>query len=108
MGYIPAVRNPLRGLPIRQYQGPFKNRLPGLGDVFGPPMAVTGDLPLTGPYTNPSPLTGAQLGIAAAAVSPNLPASFGSLTDWLNTNSSTMAWIAGIGLGVLFLARMGR
>ena len=118
MSYIPAVRNPLRQLPIRQYLGPFRNPLPGLGDVFGPAPDVMSDLPLTGPYTNPSSsnplpssaLTGAQLGIAAAASNPNLPAPSTSqtVTNWLNTNSSTLAWVAGIGLAVLFLGRMGR
>ena len=117
MSYIPAVRNPLRQLPIRQYLGPFRNPLPGLGDVFGAAPSVTSDLPLTGPYTNPSSanpspssaLTGAQLGIATAGLNPNLtPASSQTLTDWLNTNSSTLAWIGGIGLGVLFLSRATR
>lgn len=32
----------------------------------------------------------------------------GTFTDWLNTNSSTVGWIAGIGLGVLLLSRLAK
>lgn len=107
--YVRPVKNRLRTLPVRQYQGPFRNRLPGLGQVFGPPQDVMSDLPLTGPYTNPSALTGAQLGIAAAALNPNLAtAESSSITGWLNQNASTLTWVAGITAGILLLSRVVR
>lgn len=36
------------------------------------------------------------------------PVTSGSFTDMLNANSSTIGWIAGIGLGVLLLSRLAR
>lgn len=118
MAYVPPFRNPLRRLPIRQYQGPLRNRLPGLGDCPGDPGCPGNptpapdifNLPLTGPYTNPSPVTSAQLGIAASAQNPNLPGPSvtQTFTTWLNANSSTALWVGGIALAVLMLSRVAR
>jgi hypothetical protein len=122
MAYMPPVRNPLRRLPVRAYRSPIPSRLPGLGQV-GTPGGCPGspgcpgnvqpidiyNLPLIGPYTNPSPMTAAQLGIAASGLNPALAkAGPFNFTDWLNTNSSTVLWISGVALSVLLISRMAR
>lgn len=133
MSYIPAVINPLRRLPIRQYQGPLRNRLPGLGNVFGPPLACCPDASsqaagatpdgaacdpncMTAVVSNPEQVAAyvaslqKQVNQQTPQQSPVAPVAgqAKSLTDWLNQNSSTVLWIAGIGLGVLFLSRLTR
>ena len=63
------------------------------------------NLPLTGPYANPSPQTTAQLALMASALNPNL-ISGSTFTDWLNAHATAAAWIGGIAVGVLLLSRL--
>ena len=120
MAYISPIRNPLRRLPIRQYQGPFRNRLPGLGDAPTDPATGLPCAAGTGTDLVPCiPSIGTSAGVtvtpntttvtgqgASAGYQQSTPAAQPSFTDWLNTNSSTVLWIAGIGLGVMFLSRL--
>ena len=97
MAYLPPVRNPLRRLPIRQYQGPFQNRLPGLGQApidIGT-SAVVDVTPTTTTITTPQ-------GVSTV---PTTNAT-GGFTDWLNQNSSTVLWIAGIAVAVMVFSRL--
>ena len=108
MPYIRPVRNPLRTLPVRMYRGPIRNRLPGLGQVDTTTAAM--NLPTLNPLLTPGSSQNIASQIMAESLNPNLPAATatGGLTDWLNTNASTMLWIAGVSIGVLIIARMGR
>lgn len=79
----------------------MRNRLPGLGDApIDIGTSATVDVtPLGTTVTG----QGASAGYTAASPAPS-----GGFTDWLNANSSTVLWIAGIGLGVLFLSKVTR
>lgn len=94
MAYRFPTRNPLRRLPVRQYQGPFGNPLPGLGVID---IGTSATVDVTPTTTTITP-TGGQ----PVTVGTPQP----SISDYLNANSSTLLWVAGIGLGVLFLARL--
>lgn len=116
MAYRRPTRNILRTLPVQQLRSPLPGtRLPGLGDLNCPgdpgcPGNLdTSNLPLIGPYTNPSPTTNAQLALAASGLNPDLSvAPTGSITDWLNTNASTVLWIGGVAVGLLILSKVVR
>jgi hypothetical protein len=97
--YVTPVKNRLRTLPVRQYQGPFPTRLPGLGAIDIGTSATVDVTPAGATVMGEGASAGYQQ--TSAAPSP-------SFTDWLNQNSSTVLWIGGIGLGVLLLARMAR
>lgn len=106
MPYLRPRRNPLRTLPVQAYRGVFRNPLPGLAGVRrglgdGPIDIGTSATVLVTPSTTTITPTG------GAPVTVNTPGS-GGLTDWLNANSTTLLWIAGVGAGVMILSRLGR
>lgn len=109
MSYMRPVRNPLRTLPVRMYRGPMRNRLPGLGQVDTTTAAAM-NLPVLNPLLIPGSSQNIASQIMGESLNPNLPmgTTSGGLTDWLNTNASTMLWIAGVSIGVLIIARVGR
>lgn len=63
------------------------------------------NLPLVGPYANPSPATTAQLALLASSLNPNLPTG-STFTDWLNLHATAALWIGGIAAGILLLSRL--
>lgn len=110
MAYIAPRRNPLRRSPVRSYTGPLRNPLPGLagirrglGDDGSSPIDIgtSASVTVTPTTTTITPTGGAPVSVAT-------PGQTTGLTDWLNSNSGTLLWIAGITAGVLILSRMGR
>lgn len=110
MAYITPRRNPLRRLPVRAYAGPFRSPLPGLAglrrglgdDGTGPiDIGTSASVTVTPTTTTITPTGGGPVTVAT-------PGQISSPSDWLNANSSTLLWIAGITAGVLLLSRMGR
>jgi hypothetical protein len=93
MSYRRPPRNPL----YRSLSGVRR----GLGDA---PIDIgTSATVVVGPDTTTiTPTGGAPVSV------PTVYGGGGSMTDWLNANSKTLLWIAGISAGVLVLSRMGR
>ena len=108
MAYIRPMRNRLRSLPVRQYQGPLPTRLLGLGQLNCPGDPGCPGNPIdigTSAVVNVTP-TGSTITTPQGVQVFAAPG--GSLTDWLNQNSSTVLWIGGIALAVLLLSRVAR
>jgi len=100
------------------YVRPVRNRLPGLrgirrgfGDLNcpGDPGCPGNPIPIgqTAAVTV-TPTTTTIVTPQGTQTVPTANASAGGFSDWLNQNSSTVLWIAGVGLGVLLLSRMAR
>lgn len=92
--YRPATRNPLPGL--RGYRR-------GLGDDGTTPVDIgtSATVTVTPSSTTISPTGGTPITVPTATGT-------GSLTDWLNANSSTVLWVGGIAIGLLLLSKMTR
>lgn len=109
MAYIQPRRNPLRRSPVRIYTGPFRSPLPGmagirrgLGDDGTSPIDIgtSASVTVTPTQTTITPTGGTPVTVAT-------PGS-GGVTNWLNSNSSTLLWIGGVAAAVMLLSRMGR
>ena len=91
------------------YARPMRNRLPGLRGYRG-----MGDAPSDIGTSATVAVTPAGATVTGQGASAGYQESFyptnppTSITDFLNQNSSTLLWIAGIGLGVMFLSRIAR
>ncbi len=117
--YICPRRNPFRRSPVRIYRGTLRNPLPGLaglgqadsgtldGGLSPDLLTQLQGLPYGTPYTQ-TPFVQTELALSGAAMNPNLPTGATSITDFLNTNASTMLWIGGIAIGVLLISQMAR
>lgn len=93
MAYTRPMRNPLR----RSLTGYRR----GLGDT---PIDIG-----TSATVDVTPTGTAVIGQGASAgYSAITPTGSGSLTDWLNQNSSTLLWVGGIAIGVLFLSKVAK
>jgi hypothetical protein len=84
------------------YVRPSRNRLPGLRGMGAIDIGPSASVEVT-PEGATVTGQGASAGYQQTTTTPPP-----SITDFLNQNSSTLLWIAGIGIGVMFLARIAR
>lgn len=99
------------------YVRPVRNRLPGLRGyrwrrglgTIAPVITPGGPVDIgTSAVVTVTPTTTTITPTGGTPVTVPTPGDSGGLTDWLNSNSSTLLWVGGIGLGVLLLARLAR